>query len=59
MLVFYIFGLRVKYSVIWFSIYLVIWIRSNGPARLDCDVIKLKFEFSFYNASCEFTLHLW
>ena len=32
-LVFYLFGRAVKYSVLWFSIYLVLWIRSTNLAQ--------------------------
>ena len=32
-LLFDLFGLMVEYSVLWFSIYLVLWIRSMDPAR--------------------------
>ena len=44
-LVFYLFGCLVIFSVIWFSIFLVHWIRSNGPAP-SLGLVK-KFSFNF------------
>ena len=39
-LLFDLFGLMVEYSVLWFSIYLVLWIRSMDPARYRWEWVK-------------------
>ena len=51
---FLLFICLVIFSVIWFSIYLVLWIRSTAPARLSC---QKTHNFNFLDGTY-FFLHL-